>query len=242
LTLFVVATPIGNAEDLSPRARSVLSAVHAVACEDTRRTGALFSKLGIRKSLIRYDQNVHRREAPRLLSRLRRGEDLALVTDAGTPGVSDPGPELVRAAAREGIAVSVIPGPSALTAVLAGSGFPADRFVFLGFPPRRPARVRREFAEAGTERTVVFLESPFRARKTLELALEVFGDVPAVVGRELTKTHEEWIRGTLSEVLSKLSGDGDRPLGEITVAIAPQLKNSEESESWRTPASQTKNL
>jgi 16S rRNA (cytidine1402-2'-O)-methyltransferase len=226
VTLYVVATPIGNLEDVSPRALKVLGEAQAVACEDTRHTGQLLTHFGLRKPLVRYDNFVHRRETPRLLERLKRGETVALVTDAGTPGVSDPGWRLVRAAAAAGVKVVPVPGPSAVTAALSASGFPADDFLFLGFLPRRAGRQKKVLREAGAERTVVFLESVFRLKDTLEAAREVFGDVHAAVARELTKVHEEFIRGRIGEVLAELARRKDLK-GEATVLVAPQLKDEE---------------
>lgn len=229
MALYLVSTPIGNLEDLSPRALKILNTVSLVASEDTRHTANLLNHFGIRKPLARYDDHVHRREGPRLLERLKRGEDVALVTDAGTPGVSDPGERLVREALAAGIAVVPVPGASAALAALSGSGLPMDQFTFLGFLPRRPGRLKRTLRDAGAERTVVFFESPFRLKQTLEAAQEVFGDVPAAVARELTKIHEEFLRGPLSGVLSALSG---RPQikGEVTVVLAPQLKVASDRE------------
>jgi 16S rRNA (cytidine1402-2'-O)-methyltransferase len=221
LTLFIVSTPIGNLEDLAPRALKTLSEADVVACEDTRHTAAMLTHFGLRKPLVRYDEHVHRREAPRLLSRMREGASVALVSDAGTPGVSDPGFRLVRAALDEGIKVVPIPGPSAALAALAGSGLPMDGFTFLGFLPRRDGRMRRAFESAGRERTIVFFESVFRLAHTLEIAKEVFGDAPAAVARELTKVHEEFIRGSIDRILKELSGRASLK-GEATVVVAPQ--------------------
>jgi 16S rRNA (cytidine1402-2'-O)-methyltransferase len=225
MTLYVVATPVGNLDDIAPRALKVLGEVQAVACEDTRHTGQLLAHFGIRKPLVRYDNFVHRREAPRLLERLRRGESVALVTDAGTPAISDPGFRLVREAAAAGVKVVPVAGPSAVTAALSASGLPADEFTFLGFLPRRPGRVRKAFEAAGAERTVVFLESVFRLKDSLELAREVYGDVEAVVGREISKVHEEFIRGKVGEVLAELAKRKELR-GEATVMLAPQMKDA----------------
>jgi 16S rRNA (cytidine1402-2'-O)-methyltransferase len=222
LALYLVATPIGNLKDFSERARETLLKSSAVVAEDTRRTGQLLHHAGIEKPLVRYDEHVHAREAPRLLERLSVGEDLALVTDAGTPGLSDPGERLVTLAVERGISVVPIPGPSALLTALMASGLPWDQFTFLGFLPRRPGRFRRELESAGKERTLVFYESPHRVVAALEMAQGVLGDVPAVVARELTKMHEEFIRGRLSEVLAVLK-ERKKILGEITVVVAPQL-------------------
>lgn len=222
MALFLVATPIGNLKDVTERAKETLAHVSAVVAEDTRRTGQLLRHAGIEKPLVRYDEHVHAREAPKLLDRLAAGEDLALVTDAGTPGLSDPGGRLVAMAVERGISVVPIPGASALLTALTGSGLPWDRFTFLGFLPRRPGRFCRELASAGKDRTIVFYESPHRVVAALEAAYSVYGDVPAVVARELTKIHEEFIRGRLSEIAAVLRAR-TKILGEITVVIAPQL-------------------
>jgi 16S rRNA (cytidine1402-2'-O)-methyltransferase len=219
--LFLVSTPIGNLQDLSDRARDVLARCGAVLAEDTRRTGSLLRHLGLSRPLIRYDEHVHDREAPRLVERLAAGEDFALVTDAGTPGLSDPGGRLTALALEKGVAVVPVPGPSALLAALAGSGLPWDQFTFLGFLPRRPGRMRRAMESAGRDRTVVFYESPHRVVAALEAARAVWGDAPAAVARELTKMHEEFVRGRLSEIAAALKARKEI-LGEITVVVAPQ--------------------
>jgi 16S rRNA (cytidine1402-2'-O)-methyltransferase len=223
MALYVVATPIGNLEDISARAGRTLKECAAVLAEDTRRTQGLLAHLGLRRPLARYDDHVHQRESSRLLARLKAGENLALVTDAGTPGVSDPGGRLAAEAAAQGIPVIPIPGPSAALTALMGSGLPMESFTFLGFLSRRAGRIQRELAEAGAARTLVLFESPYRVVETLALARDVFGDVPAAVGRELTKVHEEFVRGVLSAVEKDLSGRGSLK-GEFTVVIAPQLK------------------
>jgi len=224
MSLYVVATPIGNLDDLSPRAAKVLGSVAVVACEDTRRTVNLLRHLGLGKPLIRYDEHVHGRALPGLLERLESGEDVALVTDAGTPGISDPGGKLVSAAVAAGVPVVPVPGPSAVLAALAGAGFPTDGFTFLGFLSRRAIRIRRELEGAGRERAVVFFESVYRLAGTLAEARTVFGDIPCAVGRELTKMHEEFIRGTISEVIASLASRKEL-LGEATVVLAPHAEN-----------------
>jgi 16S rRNA (cytidine1402-2'-O)-methyltransferase len=218
-TLYVVATPIGNLSDLSPRAAEVLRTVRAVAAEDTRRTLKLFSHLGVRPpplvSLPAFDERA--RLAP-VLERLRAGEEVALCTDAGTPGVSDPGAALVAAAWEAGARVVPIPGPSAAVAALAASGFPADRFLFVGFLPRkggaRGAALRALAAEPGT---VVLYEAGNRTRATLADLREVLGDRQALVARELTKLHEELVRAPLSALAAHFSGE---VLGEVTIVVS----------------------
>jgi len=223
--LFVLATPIGNLEDVSPRALKTLSEADVVACEDTRRTWQLLAHFGLRKTVVRYDNFVHRRETPRLLERLRRGERVALVTDAGTPGISDPGGRLVAEAVNASVPVVPIPGPSSVTAALSASGLPADEFSFLGFLPRRAGRVKKEFQRVGADRTVVFMESTFRLKAALSAARDVFGNVPAVIGREMTKLHEEFIRGRLDDVVLEL-GRRETVKGEVIVVLSPQLKET----------------
>jgi 16S rRNA (cytidine1402-2'-O)-methyltransferase len=217
-TLYIVSTPIGNLEDITLRALRVLKEVGTIAAEDTRRTRALLTHFGIAKRLVSYYDAVESRRAPALVERLRAGEDIALVSDAGTPGLSDPGHRLVIAAAAAGIDVVPVPGPSALTAALAVAGLPSDRFVFEGFlPARRAARERRLAELQSEERTLVFFEAPHRLAKTLEAMLVGFGDRPAVLGRELTKRYEEIRRGTLRELYRALGDVAVR--GEVTLVV-----------------------
>lgn len=217
-TLFVVGTPIGNLGDMTPRAAETLSAVDLVAAEDTRRSGRLLDGLGIRKPLISLFEGNERERTPELLARLREGADIAVVTDGGMPSISDPGFRLVRACAEEGIEVRVVPGPSAVIAALVVSGMPTDRFVFEGFLPRKQGERERRLAELATDRrTLIVFESPIRVQILLRDVLVAFGDRRIVIARELTKLHEEVIRGFVSEVLSKL---GDAELkGEVVVVI-----------------------
>jgi len=225
--LYVVATPIGNLEDVSARALRILGEVSAIAAEDTRRVRWLAASLDIslQARLISYYDAVEARRTPGLLADLLAGQDILLVTDAGTPGISDPGYRLVAAAAAAGITVTSLPGPSAVTTALAVSGLPTDRFCFDGFPPRRPGERARRFAElAGEVRTQVYFESGRRLASTLgELAASHGADRRAVVCRELTKTHEEIVRGTLAELAAwatpKEPGSG-AVRGEITLVVA----------------------
>ncbi|MGH9442444.1 MAG: 16S rRNA (cytidine(1402)-2'-O)-methyltransferase, partial [Thermoanaerobaculia bacterium] len=216
--LFVVATPIGNLGDLSPRARSTLESVSAIFCEDTRVTGKLAARFGL--TAPRYSCHEHN-EASRigeLLSRLGRGEDVAYVSDAGTPAISDPGRRLVDAAARSGFEVRIVPGPSAAVAALAVSGMAAVPHLFLGFPPARQGE-RRSFFQPLRDRaeTLVFFEAPHRLAASLADAAEVLGERSAAVGRELTKLHEEVIRGTLGALAARLAA---RPVrGECVVVV-----------------------
>ncbi len=224
-TLFIVATPIGNLEDVTLRALRVLREVALVAAEDTRRTAKLFSHFDIHTPTTSFFEHNEREKLPRLLARLAAGENLALVSDAGTPGISDPGYRLISAAVAAGHRVEAIPGPSALLAALVASGLPTHAFTFAGFPPARE-RAREEWLAALRDRpdTLVFFEAPHRLRQTLETARRVLGDRPAVVCRELTKVHEELVRGTLSDVLAHLPD----PRGEVTVVIGPPQKGAPE--------------
>jgi 16S rRNA (cytidine1402-2'-O)-methyltransferase len=220
-TLTLAAAPIGRPQDASPRLAAALGEAPIVAAEDTRRLRALASALGVRLtgSVVSYYDGVEAERVPGLLAELTAGRDVLLVTDAGMPGISDPGYRLVAAAAEAGIRVSVLPGPSAVTAALAASGLPSDRFCFEGFPPRGRGDRARRFAELAAEpRTLIFFESRRRLAATLAELAEAFGPGrPAVVCRELTKTHEEVRRGTLAE-LAAWAQTG--PLGEITVVVA----------------------
>jgi 16S rRNA (cytidine1402-2'-O)-methyltransferase len=220
-TLTLAAAPIGRPEDASPRLAAALGAAAIVAAEDTRRVRRLAAALGVRLtgSLVSYFDSVEAARVPGLLAELEAGRDVLLVTDAGLPGISDPGYRLVAAAAAAGIRVTVLPGPSAVTAALAVSGLPSDRFCFEGFPPRRAGERARRFAElAGEPRTLIFFESPRRLAASLAAMAEALGpERPAVVCRELTKTHEEVRRGTLGE-LAAWAASG--VLGEITIVVA----------------------
>jgi 16S rRNA (cytidine1402-2'-O)-methyltransferase len=219
-TLLIAAVPIGRPEDASPRLAAALSEAGIIAAEDTRRVRRLAAALGaaLTARIVSYYDEVETRRAAWLLAELRAGHDVLLVSDAGLPGVSDPGYRIVAAAAAEGIRVSVLPGPSAVTAALAISGLPTDRFCFEGFPPRKAGERGRRFAElAGEPRTMVFFESPRRLAVTLAELAGAFGaGRRAAVCRELTKTHEEVRRGTLAE-LADWASPG--VLGEITLVI-----------------------
>jgi 16S rRNA (cytidine1402-2'-O)-methyltransferase len=201
-TLFLVGTPIGNLGDMTDRARETLGAVDFVAAEDTRRTGTLLKRFGIRARMVSLHDANERERTPEVLDALRSGQDVALVSDAGMPGVSDPGFRLVRACVEAGVDVRVVPGPSAVVSALVVSGLSADRFVYEGFLPRRAGDRRRRLEELATEpRTIVLFESPRRVGAVLGDAAQILGDRRVAVARELTKLHEEVIRGTLSEVL-----------------------------------------
>ena len=211
-----MGTPIGNLGDLTDRARETLAAVDVVAAEDTRRTGTLLKRIGIRARMVSLHESNERARTGELLKLLGAGSDVAVVSDAGMPGLSDPGFRLVRACVEAGVDVRVVPGPSAAVAALVVSGLPTDRFVFEGFLPRRAAERRRRLeALAEDPRTVVMFESPKRVSATLEEVRDVWGDRRAAVARELTKLHEEVLRGSISEVLALLKD----PKGEIVVVV-----------------------
>jgi 16S rRNA (cytidine1402-2'-O)-methyltransferase len=220
--LTLAAVPIGQAEDASPRLAAELARATIIAAEDTRRVRWLASSLEItlKARIVSYYDAVETRRTPGLLSDLQAGQDVLLVTDAGTPGISDPGYRLVAAAAAAGIRVTALPGPSAVTTALAVSGLPTDRFCFEGFPPRRAGDRQRRFAElAADRRTQVYFESARRLAQTLtELAASHGEDRQAVVCRELTKTHEEIVRGPLAELASWAGSGAVR--GEITLVVA----------------------
>jgi 16S rRNA (cytidine1402-2'-O)-methyltransferase len=215
--LSVVATPIGNLDDLSPRAARVLGRADVIACEDTRVTRKLLTRVETRAKLVPYHAQNERSRTAELVHRVAAGELVALVTDAGTPGISDPGHRLIEACANAGLRIEIIPGPSAAIAALVLSGLPSARFAFEGFLPRTATARRRRMREiAGEERTLVLFESPHRIADSIEDMLEVFGDRRASVVRELTKIHEEALRGRLSELLEAVRG-GVR--GEVTVVV-----------------------
>ena len=218
-TLHVVATPIGNLGDLSARAVEVLRSSATVACEDTRRTGAMLSRLGIATPMLSLHKFNEAGRVEEVLASLASGRDVALVSDGGTPGISDPGAWVVRAALEAGYRVSPVPGPCAVAALLSASGLPADRYVFEGFLPHREGERRRRLRELrGETRTFVCFEAPHRVKDTLADLAEIVGDRTIVLGRELTKLHETIVRGTPSEVLAAL-GEGNVP-GEIAIAVA----------------------
>ncbi len=218
--LFVVATPIGNLDDITLRAVKCLKEVDLIACEDTRRTAKLLNVLGIRKPVISCFEHNERERVDEILSRVERGDKVALVSDAGTPTISDPGFVLVRAARERGLAVVPIPGPSAIIAALSVSGLPTDEFLFAGFLPRTgPARRSRLGALKSLSSTLVFYESPHRVKDSMADLISVLGDRQAFLGREVTKVHEELKRDSLSGLARDLSA---RPevLGEIVLVVA----------------------
>ncbi len=215
-TLFVVATPIGNLEDVTARALRVLRESAVIAAEDTRRTAHLLARYGITTPSTSLHEHNEDRKAPSLIARLERGDNVALVSDAGTPTISDPGQRFIQKAIQAGIRVESVPGPNAAVAALAVSGFPSDSFCFLGFPPTRSTARAAWFQRArDAGGTVVFFEAPHRIIETLKQLEQAVGDRDVVVCRELTKTHENLVRGPISEVLSAVF-----PLkGEFTVVL-----------------------
>ena len=220
--LQVVATPIGNLADLSERARAALAGADLIAAEDTRHTLALLNALGITKPLLSLHAHNETQRVPELLARLAAGETVALVSDAGTPLLSDPGAEIVRRAAAAGFVIEAIPGPSALTSALAVAGMPTERFCFEGFLPAREGERRRALAALAHEtRTLVFFEAPHRVLDTLsDLAASFGAERAAVVARELTKAHETIYRGTLGELLTRARAEEHFARGEITLVVA----------------------
>jgi len=215
--LYVVGTPIGNLEDVSARALRILDEVSAIAAEDTRVTSRLLARHGIRKTLISYRAPVERRGLPRVMAALDEG-DVALVSDAGTPTLSDPGQALVTAAWAAGHTVVPVPGPSSITAALSVAGYAGPGFTFLGYLPRKPGETRRLLESLQDDpRPAVAFESPYRIVKSLQRIAESLPDRSMTVTRELTKVHEEVLRGTASEILAAL---GDRARGEFTLVIA----------------------
>ncbi len=219
--IYLVATPIGNLEDISDRQRRVLETCDLVACEDTRRTGLLLSRLSIKKPLASYHEHNERARAEELAERAAAGGRIAVVSDAGLPGISDPAYRVVRAAVERGVPVIPIPGPSSVTAALVASGLPTDRFVFEGFLPQKGERRLRRLEELlEEERTAVLFESPHRVLRLIAEIAERAPARPVVLARELTKLHEEFIRGTAAELAEKTK---DRKIkGECVLMIGPK--------------------
>lgn len=226
--LYVVSTPIGNLEDITLRALKVLNKVDVVAAEKVTHTKKLFEYHGIRTRLTSYNQHNRGAKAPQLINRLKSGQDVALVSNAGTPGVSDPGSYLIHRAGREGIKLVPIPGPSAVLAGICVSGFPGDQFVFLGFLPGKAGKRRNELHKLSSEsRTMVFFEAPHRLEATLKDIKAVLGDREIVLLKEMTKVFEEVIRGHIDEIIEHLAQQGVR--GEYTVVV-PGGKEKQETE------------
>lgn len=218
----LVATPIGNLEDLAPRAKAAFAAADVVACEDTRRTGRLLQAAGVKAAkLVAYHEHNERAMAETLVRWAAEGKRVAVATDGGSPGISDPGFSLVRAAIGAGVPVSMVPGPVAFVMAAVLSGLPVHGITFRGFPPKKSGPRKRFLAvDADSPHTLVLYESPYRVIKLIDDAIEVLGDRPSALARELTKLHEEVLRGRLSEVKAALESRGSQPVGECCVAIA----------------------
>jgi 16S rRNA (cytidine1402-2'-O)-methyltransferase len=222
-TLYIVSTPIGNMEDITLRALRILKEVDLIAAEDTRRTGLLLKHFGIEKPLTSYFEGNELRKKEAILSRLERGDRVALVSDAGTPGISDPGFRLIRAAIEQETPVISIPGPSAVIAALSVSGLPTDAFFFKGFLPHK-SKKRRDLLKdlEETRETLIFYESPHRISEALKDVYEVLGDREIVLTRELTKAYEEVLRGKVSELLKQIEGRQWR--GELTLVVSGKTR------------------
>ncbi|MBN1833176.1 MAG: 16S rRNA (cytidine(1402)-2'-O)-methyltransferase [Deltaproteobacteria bacterium] len=227
-TLYVVSTPIGNREDMTLRALRILKSVDLIAAEGVKHTSGLCRHFGIKTKLTRYNQHNQQTKGPQFLKKLKSGSDIALVTNAGTPGVSDPGGVLIRQAMEEGIKVSPIPGPSALLAALSVSGLrTTERILFLGFLPNRPGKRRKELENLKSEpATMVIFESPHRVQSMLRDLKDILGDREIVVSRELTKKYEEVTRGSINRILSHLGSKEIR--GEFTLVVAGKDKGTDE--------------
>lgn len=226
--LFIVPTPIGNLKDITLRALDALRDADAVFCEDTRRTLNLLNHFGLSKKLFRYHEHDERSVAG-AMAWLKSGKSAALVTDGGSPCISDPGRRLVSLARQNGIKVSALPGPSAVIAAAAGSGLPCDSFVFLGFLPRSRSKILKALTAAfSLKKTVILFESPYRLKKFLAMARGEFGaGLTAVVAREISKIYEEWTGGPVDETIAKLEASGDVK-GEVVVLLRPPETAEEE--------------
>jgi len=225
-TLFVVATPIGNLEDFTFRAARILSEVDLIAAEDTRRTKILLTKYNINTPMTSYHKFNIKAKTSSLVGLLKQGQNIALVSDSGMPGISDPGYELIRGSVEQDIRVEPIPGPSAAITALAVSGLPTDRFLFEGFLPKKPGKKVKKLNELKSEaQTIIIYESPFRLVKTLEEIVRVMGDRQVAVCRELTKKFEEIIRGKAGGVIEKIKGKKVR--GEIVLVVSGRATQRE---------------
>jgi 16S rRNA (cytidine1402-2'-O)-methyltransferase len=220
--LYVVATPIGNLGDITLRALDVLKSVDLIAAEDTRHSGMLLKHFGIKKRFISYHEHNEARRTAELVERLRHGENVALITDAGTPGLSDPGLRLIRECIQRELPCTIIPGPSSILIALLGSGFSTEKFSFRGFLPVKSGQRERELqAAAECDETTIFFESPYRLTKTLAVCVDVMPDRKLCIARELTKKFEEFRRGIAGELLAHY--EAHPPKGEIVLVISGQL-------------------
>ena len=221
--LYMVSTPIGNLEDITLRALRILKEVSLIAAEDTRLTRKLLTHYDISTPTVSYYEHNRFTRIPKIIDHLNTGKDVAVVTDAGTPGISDPAYKLIRAAIESGNRIEAIPGPSASITALTASGLPTDRFIFEGFLPHKKGRKAKLTRLSAIEATVIFYESPKRIVRTLKDILEFMGDRPAVIGRELTKLHEEMIRGNVSKLLYHFTQK--TPRGEFVIMIGKDDPN-----------------
>lgn len=216
--LYICGTPIGNLEDISLRTLKILKEVDYIAAEDTRRTQNLLNHYDVETSLISYHEHNEKERSPQIINKLKSGKEIALVSDAGMPGISDPGYKLVSLADEEGIRVVPVPGPTAMTAALVASGLPTDKFVFDGFLPRKDKQRKDRLKELSAEtRTIVFYESPYRLKDSLECILDILGNRKIAVWREITKKFEEKVSGKVSEVLAHF--EKEDPKGEIMIVL-----------------------
>ncbi len=234
--LYVVGTPIGNLGDFSHRAVETLREVDVVAAEDTRHASILLDRYALTKPMVSYHEHNEARRTEELVARLREGQKVALLTDAGMPSISDPGYRLIAACRRAGLPLTVLPGPSAVLTALVGSGLPTDRFYFGGFLPVKSGQRRAELGEAlGRGVTSVYFESPHRLLRTLEVLQELAPERPVTVARELTKRFEEFVNGTPGEALARFQATP--PRGEITLVVAPEGRRRKADEGGPEPAS-----
>lgn len=222
MSLYIVATPIGNLEDITLRALRILKEVDLIAAEDTRHSGILLKHFEISKPLTSYHSHSNDRKVQQIVAELQAGKNVALISDAGTPGISDPAWTLVQAALEAGIEIVPVPGPAAFLTALMGSGLPMNQFVYLGFVPAKKGRQTLFESIKNEDRTVALYESPHRIQKTLELMRDILGpDRPIVLARELTKLHETFFRGTLQELLD--SKEAHKLKGELVLLVGPQF-------------------
>ncbi|MBN1212196.1 MAG: 16S rRNA (cytidine(1402)-2'-O)-methyltransferase [candidate division Zixibacteria bacterium] len=230
-SLYLIPTPIGNLDDISVRALEVLERVDLVACEDTRTSGQLLKHFGLKKKLISYHEFNERGRAGQLLALLKEGQSVGVITDAGSPGISDPAYRVVRTALENDIEIIALPGPTALIPALTASGLPTDRFFFEGFlPPKSGGRAKRLKSIKEFEHTLVFYESPHRVQKSFQAMLEILGDRPACLAREISKKFEEFIRGNISDILENI--DKRKIKGEMVIIVAghkPEKKKKDRS-------------